>query len=663
MPRTLALYRAGVRGNLILITLALFFMHSSTMALFSVVALFFWCSSAFAAVVSGSPKDAFFRAHPHSETAPEKIVYQVPDDKLEPGKLYHDVSKDGSRLVTRKRVVGTLGQSAGARAGVDYNGYLEYDVTFNYKSTRESQGEGTLTWSHNKKPKAYVNEQRLKAEAERLKQVFVVEDKQLLKELAEQRKQEFTYEEFQRLKEQVEQRKQKIADDVYKYMEERVRAHEEQHVQDAENPVWLYRVSNLVGSKQNLMDKSDREMINELNASLLTNIEKQRKALIFLSEARAVYAEVLCAARQINTFLSLKNAISEIQKKQYVPLLYEMLYLRKGEDKDKDKDKIRDRKSKATYGHMVSALKTKLDIFKLAEENVLLGSSADVRIDDADTGQTYSQVYEKYMPSANRIPRSKSYDGNSQNSTYARMQQAMSDYKADIEKMYQLIHAKLYKDKPYLKSLEDTGRESDTGEDRGRSPEISIKNFYDWLVYAEDMLEALPQSCKARTCATRADAVFYSAAVREKVAKKQELKDEEKIVALVLQLRECAIPEIIGKNLNDKEFFIKVTEKRADVLVKFISLISNNFNNNPLVEFLACLLVEESPVGGDLYANVKRHAIFMNNGFVPKSHDTPTRRGEYKWNHYRQEIINDIKKKYMETVNVFREQAKRARAN
>ena len=629
------------------------------MALFSVVALFFWCSSAFAAVVSGSPKDAFFRAHPHSETAPEEIVYQVPDDKLEPGKLYHDVSKDGSRLVTRKRVVGTLGQSAGARAGVDYNGYLEYDVTFNYKSTRESQGAGKLTWSHNKQPKAYVNEQRLKAEAERLKQVFVVKDKQLLKELAEQRKQEFTYEEFQRLKEQVEQRKQKIADDVYKYMEERVRAHEEQHVQDAENPVWLYRVSNLVGSKQNLMDKSDREMINELNASLLTNIEKQRKALIFLSEARAVYAEVLCAARQINTFLSLKNAISEIQKKQYVPLLYEMLYPREGEDEDK----FRDRRSKATYGYMIPALKTKLDIFKLAEENVLLGSSADVRIDDADTGQTYSQVYEKYMPSANRFPRSKSNDGNSQNSTYARMQQAISDYQANIEKMYQLIHAKLYKDKPYLKAIGDTRRVSRTGQGSGRTPEISIKNFYDWLVYAEDMLEALPQSCKARTCATRADAVFYSASVRKKVAEGQELKDEEKIVAMVLQLRDWVNPAVVGAHLLDKEFFIKVTEKKADVLVKFISLISNNFNDNPLVEFLACMLVEEFPVGGDLYANVKRHAIFMNNGFVPKSHDTPTRRGEYKWNHYRQEIINDIKKKYMETVNVFREQAKRARAN
>jgi hypothetical protein len=83
-----------------------------------------------------------------------------------------------------------LGQSAGARAGEDYNGYLEYDVTFNYKSTRESKGAGKLTWSHNNPPKPYVNEQRLKAEAERLKQVFVVEDEQLLKEQAEQRKQE-----------------------------------------------------------------------------------------------------------------------------------------------------------------------------------------------------------------------------------------------------------------------------------------------------------------------------------------------------------------------------------------------------------------------------------------------------------------------------------------
>lgn len=584
-------------------------MQPSSIAFFFISACLFWLSSAFAVVVSGSPSDAFFRAHTRTASAPEGIVYQVPDDKLEPGKLYHDVSPDGNRIVTRKRVVGTLGQLAGD-GEPDYGGYLEYDVTFNYSSTRESQGEGKLTPSHNKPPKAYVNDPLLKERAEELKRAFAV--------------------------------------DAYECMRKRVLAHENQHVADAEeNPVWLYSVSKAVGKKKNLMDKSDRDMIKQLNASLLADIEKQRESLIFLAEARAVYAAVRCAANQLNSLLALRNeVIPEEQKKQYIPTLYEMLYISKGKDMDK--------KSKATYEYVAQSLKTKRDIFKLAEENVLLGSLVNVRIDRADTGRSYRQVYEENVPF-------EAYYDNSQNPTDAKMWQAVSDYQTNIEKMYKLIHAKLYEENIYLESIDDTRHESHTGSSTNRKIGIQIDDFYEWLAYVEDTLEMLPESCAGVTCKDVGEAVRYTAAVRAKKANGQKLKDAEIIVADVLSLRDLATPGFVGAYLLNKEFFIKVTEKKADVVEKFISLLSSNFNDNPLVEVLACMLVEEFPVGGAVYANKKRHAIFMNNGYVPKSHDTPDKRGDYKWNHYRQEIIKAMKEEYMETVNDLRKQAKRAR--
>ncbi len=564
-------------------------------------------ASALAAVVSGTPQEVFLRSHPQQSSAPEGIVYQVPDDKLEPGKLYHDASQDKSRMVTRKRVVGTLGQLAGDGGMSDYSGYLEYDVTFNYSSTRESQGEGKLTWSHNKPPKTYVNEQRLKARAERLERAFAV--------------------------------------DAYKYMRDRVSAHENQHVHDAkENPVWLYTVSKGVGSKRNLMDKSDRDMINQLNASLLADIEKQRETLIFLAEARAVCAEVRCAANQLNSLLSLRNeVIPEEQKKQYIPFLYEMLFMHKGEDRDK----YEDRKSKATYGYMTQSLKSKRDIFKIAEENVLLGSLENVRIDGADTGRSYSHVYETNVPF-------EAYFDDSQNPTDAKMRQAVSAYQTNIEKMYKLIHAKLYEENICLESIDDTRQVTPTGSSTNRN--IGMKNFYEWLVCVEDTLEALPEACAGATCKEAGEAAYF-AALCYKNAKKD---DKASAMAYrVMYLRGVVTPGMVGASLQDKEMRIKCSEKKADVVEKFVSLISNNFNNNTLTEYLACVLVEEFPVGCPLYRSEKYHAIRMYQANVPDSVDSHV---TYKWNHYRQEIIKAIQEVYMKKAKAFRESAKKASA-
>lgn len=603
-----------------LLSLNLFPMIRFHVILCFVLACLSWLSSAYAAVVPGTPRDAFLRAHPLRVTAPEGITYQVPDDKLEPDKLYHDASKDGSRLVTRKRVVGILRQSVEhERLLDDYGGYLEYDVTFSYESTREKKGEGKLKWTHNKAPEPYVNKQRLRKKADKLKEAFHV--------------------------------------DAYPYMLDRVSAHETQHVNDAVmNPVWLYGVSNVVGNKQNLMNKSDRDMLEQLNPSLLETIEDQHKKLILFAEGRAVYAEVCCAANQLIPLLELKdNAVSEEQKKQYVPYLYEMLFLHK----DETEDVYEDRMPKATYGYYINErLNTKKDVFRLAQNNVMLGSLEKVKIGGEDSDKSYKCAYEDYMQRSDAVPLFEAWSGKLQNPTDKTMLESVMDYQKNINEMYRLIHAKLYEENIYLECINDTNQMTPKETTTTRSLDIKIDNLYEWLVCAEDALEALSEACSKTSVKNRYDAEVFVMKCRRKAEADDQVDDNAaKMVRYVLGLRMMVAPGIVVYHIKDSSMRSKCMEKRADVAKKFVSLLDENFGDNALIELLACMLVEGSPVGLDYYTRKKRSAIISYQVDVPKSHDNPDMRNEYKWNVYKKQIIKKLKEEYMEQINAFREEA------
>ena len=390
-------------------------------------------------------------------------------------------------------------------------------------------------------------------------------------------------------------------------------AHEKQHEDDLmKYPIMFYYPAGNFTCRRS--EAEDVELLNKIDI-----VENGHIEALKILEARAVKAEMVKKEEQID-----KERSSVTDGSQPLHSLFDLLFL--GHKLDI---------SRQRWANVSSAI--------LAEKCILYGSKVDIKDrQEKSIGTTYEQAYEQYRDED--------------------IIKACANYEKKIVNLYQYFHNLQYKYDPNKKSVKTSvsikgGKVARTKSDAT----YAINNFYEWLVEAERVLGELPQSCTAGSCANRSEALFYTVAVRDKIAKGQELKDKEKIIAKVIYLRDLATPGFVGAYLLNKEFFIKVTEKKADVVEKFISLLSSNFNDNPLVEVLACMLVEEFPVGGAVYANKKRHAIFMNNGYVPKSHDTPDKRGDYKWKHYRQDIIKAMKEKYMETVNDFRKQAKRAR--
>lgn len=524
-------------------------------------------ASALAAVVPGTPQDVFLRSLAQQNSAPEGIVYQVPDDKLEPGQLYHDVSADGDTRVTRQRVVGSVRSDANAE--------MNYDVTYRYVSKR-GQTPGKLECTQ-KNYRIAIN-QTLSPNAVQTAKNFDLN-----------------------------------VDTLKKYDRAVLTAHEQQHADDLEKyPIMFYFPA---GDFRGRMSEAEEvELLNKIDI-----VENGYIEAVKILEGRAVKAEVVEKKKQIDAE---RSSVSD--GSQTLHSLFDLLFL--GNERDI---------SRQRWDNVSSAI--------LAEKCILYTAKEDIKDRrDVSIGTTYEQAYEQYRNEE--------------------IINACANYETKIVNLYQYFHNLQYKYDPNKKSVETGvsikgGKVSRTKNDAT----YAINNFYEWLVEAERVLGELPQSCTAGSCANRSEALFYTVAVRDKIVKGQELKDKEQIIAKVIYLRNLATPGFVGAYLLNKEFFIKVTEKKADVVEKFISLLSSNFNDNPLVEVLACMLVEEFPVGGAVYANQKRHAIFMNNGYVPKSHDTPDKRGDYKWKHYRQEIIKAMKEKYMETVNDFRKQAKRAR--
>lgn len=524
-------------------------------------------ASALAAVVPGTPQDVFLRSLAQQNSAPEGIVYQVPDDKLEPGQLYHDVSADGDTRVTRQRVVGSVRSDANAE--------MNYDVTYRYVSKR-GQTPGKLECTQ-KNYRIAIN-QTLSPNAVQTAKNFDLN-----------------------------------VDTLEKYDRAVLTAHEQQHADDLEKyPIMFYFPAG--DFRGRMSEAEEDELLNKIDI-----VENGYIEALKILEGRAVKAEVVEKKKQIDAE---RSSVSD--GSQPLHSLFDLLFL--GNERDI---------SRQRWDNVSSAI--------LAEKCILYTAKEDIKDrSDVSIGTTYEQAYEQYRNED--------------------IINACANYEKKIVNLYQYFHNLQYKYDPNKKSIETGvtikgGKVSRTKNDAT----YAINNFYEWLVEAERVLGELPQSCTADSCANRSEALFYTVAVRDKIVKGQELKDNEKIIAKVIYLRNLATPGFVGAYLLNKEFFIKVTEKKADVVEKFISLLSSNFNDNPLVEVLACMLVEEFPVGGAVYANKKRHAIFMNNGYVPKSHDTPDKRGDYKWNHYRQEIIKAMKEEYMETVNDLRKQAKRAR--
>ena len=396
-------------------------MNLSRIARCSVVSCLFWLASAFAAVVPGTPLEAFLREHPRPSSAPEGIVYQVPDDKLEPGKLYHDASADGDRRVTRKREVGSLGQVSTGRNSQVLSGYLKFDVTFRYMSTRESKGKGELTWKINSLG-VQINEAELR---NRFSNFRAIDPGKALN-----------------------------------CARERVNAHEYQHVDDAAvNPVWLYTISTGVDRNPNsLLGTSDRQMLERLDSNLAKELDKQRLLLIALAEARAVYASVCRAASQLEYLLAMSSEGKKTE--EYVPELYEMHFQRRGETETK----VRERMRNSTYGTVLERVKSAREVFALAQENVLLGSSAKIEVDGKKTSLSYAHVYKVYYvnPLNDSISPFEGYT-NMSDPTENEMAEKVAGYKFNIEKMYELIHNQLYKDNEGLKGLADERNQTDVG--------------------------------------------------------------------------------------------------------------------------------------------------------------------------------------------------------
>ena len=381
-----------------------------------------------AAVVPGTPQEVFLRANPQKSTAPEGIVYQVPDDKLEPGKLYHDVSADGDTRVTRKRVVGSLNQTSAQDSEQSRLGNLKYDVTFHYASSRASNGKGELIWSVN----------RLDVDVDEA--------------LIQSRMQGLA----------------KISSDLYQkaveYAIERTVAHENQHVMDAtNNPVWLYAISNRQdGDPNSLMNKSDRAMLESLDSKLAKDLDNQRLVLILMAEARAVFASVRQATYQLEPLRYMdKETLSETRKAQYyVPGLYDGLSERNGESEEL----VKERRAESTYDKVLDKLKSDRDLFELAQKDVLCGSSAEIEIDKKKTGYSYEFAYNLYYNSALAFPGSAYREYYSlSDSVGEEMENRMAEYKKNIEKMYELIHAKLYKENPGIQGLKDEIEEGSEG--------------------------------------------------------------------------------------------------------------------------------------------------------------------------------------------------------
>lgn len=300
-------------------------------------------------------------------------------------------------------------------------GNLKYDVTFHYASSRASKGEGKLTWSVN----------RLDVDVDKA----LIQSR--MKGLA------------------------KISSDLYqkavKYEIERTVAHEKQHVMDAtNNPVWLYAISNgQDGNPNSLMNKSDRAMLESLDSKLAEDLDNQRLELIAMAEARAVFASVRQATHQLAPLLDMdKETLSETRKAQYVPGLYDGLFERNGESeelvKEESEELVKKRRAESTYDKVLDRLKSDRDLFKLAQEDVLCGSSAKIEIDEKETRYSYKEAYNKYYNSAAYNEYSSLSD-----SVGEEMENMMSEYKKNIEKMYELIHAKLYEENPELQDLED----------------------------------------------------------------------------------------------------------------------------------------------------------------------------------------------------------------
>lgn len=405
-----------------------------------------------AAVVPGTPADNFLRSHSQQSPAPEGIVYQVPDDKLEPGKLYHDTSQDKSRMVTRKRVVGSLNQTSAQDSEQSKLGNLKYDVTFHYASSRASNGKGVLTWSVN----------RLDVDVDEA--------------LIQSRMQGLA----------------KISSDLYQkaveYEIERTVAHENQHVMDAtNNPVWLYAISNgQDGNPNSLMNKSDRAMLESLDSKLAEDLDNQRLELIAMAEARAVFASVRQATYQLVPLLDMdKETLSETRKAQYVPGLYEGLFERNGESeelvKEESEELVKERRAESTYDKVLDKLKSDRDLFELAQEEVLYGSSAKIEIDKKKTRYSYKDAYNLYYNSALASAGSAYNEYSSlSDSVGEEMENKMAEYKKNIEKMYELIHAKLYEENAGLQGLKDERRVKPEGGSASRS-HLGQMSCLEWL--------------------------------------------------------------------------------------------------------------------------------------------------------------------------------------
>ncbi len=398
----------------------------------------------FAAVIPGTPQEVFLRSHPQQFSAPEGIVYQVSDDKLEPGKLYHDASQDKSRMVTRKRVAGSLNQTSAQGTGQPTLGNLKYDVTFHYASSRASKGKGELTWSVNRLD-VDVDEALIQSRMRGLAQ---------------------------------------ISSDLYQkaveYAIERTVAHENQHVMDAtSNPVWLYAISNgQNGNPNTLMNKSDRAMLERLDSNLAKELDNQRLKLIAMAEARAVFASVRQATYQLAPLLDMdKETLSETRKAQYVPGLYDGLFMRNGESKEL----VKKRMAESTYDKVLDKLKSDGDLFELAQKDVLYGSSAKIEIDEQETRYSYAEAYNMYYNSAKASAGSAYNEYSSlSDSVGEEMEKRIEAYKKNIEKMYELIHAKLYEENEGLQGLADERRVKPKGGSASRSPRSQM-SCLEWL--------------------------------------------------------------------------------------------------------------------------------------------------------------------------------------
>lgn len=323
-------------------------------------------------------------------------------------------------------------------------GNLKYDVTFHYASSRASKGEGKLTWSVN----------RLDVDVDKA----LIQSR--MKGLA------------------------KISSDLYQkaveYEIERTVAHEKQHVMDAtNNPVWLYAISNgQDGNPNSLMNKSDRAMLESLDSKLAEDLDNQRLELIAMAEARAVFASVRQATHQLAPLLDMdKETLSETRKAQYVPGLYDGLFERNGESEEL----VKKRKAESTYDKVLDKLKSDRDLFKLAQEDVLCGSSAKIEIDEKETEYSYKEAYNKYYNSALASAGSAYNEYSSlSDSVGEKMEIMIEAYKKNIEKMYELIHAKLYEENPELQGLKDERGVGSEGGSASRS-HLGQMSCLEWL--------------------------------------------------------------------------------------------------------------------------------------------------------------------------------------